>query len=454
MPAKPLGSGLSNANLGVLFKERRDFYVNPQNVAELYPSVSPFTTMLINRGARKVKDPDFKLFEHRSSFLGAKAVINGSPGSWSSSGAIGGTVSSVAVDGIVGLGGALSSAWLNIVFEIWDTTQTTYKGVAFVSAVNGTTDFTLKSMGNPRTTAFGCSALADNDVLLAIGTAFGEGTEAPEAWSDELSVVYNSTQIFKKSVEVTGTLYEAALRGYSNELERLRVEALKEMKLQMEYALLRGTRGKGTGSINLGTGTVDSNDGHAGDTAYLTDADGKVVRTTMGIISALERYGASSGDSQNLFTIPEATYKYSDFVDNMEKVFQYLPESGYKTAFCGAGALSYWSKISNDSGFIKKSGWSVEMSKSETSSLGFDVRTLVTPHGSLKLVFAPGLRGIYNKHMVVIDDANLFLAEYRPFKYMANIKTDNGYDGIKDQWMADTGLGIQLIESHSLFKIV
>ena len=35
-----------------------------------------------------------------------------------------------------------------------------------------------------------------------------------------------------------------------------------------------------------------------------------------------------------------------------------------------------------------------------------------------------------------------------------NIKTDNAYDGVKDQWMADMGLGIEMIEAHSLFKIV
>ena len=37
--------------------------------------------------------------------------------------------------------------------------------------------------------------------------------------------------------------------------------------------------------------------------------------------------------------------------------------------------------------------------------------------------------------------------------YQANIKTDNAFDGVKDQYMSDEGLGIQLIEIHSLFKI-
>jgi len=451
------------SNTGILYTDRRDFYVDPMRVAELYPSVSPFTTMLLSKGARKVKDPDFKMFEHRSQFLNSKVVLSGSP-AWTTSGAIGNVASSLTASSVVGLGASagdstdISSAWLGVVFEIWDSTQTTYKGVGFVTAVTAATNFTIKSMGNPKAASSNmpCEALASGDVLYAIGTAFGEGTEAPDAWSDDLSIVFNSTQIFKKSIEITGTLKEASLRGYSNELERLRVEALKEMKYQMEIALLRGVRPKGTGSINIGTNAAVTGDASTTSHANtgLTDAAGNTVRATMGILSALERYGASSGDKQNLFTLPEATFKYADFVDAMEKVFQYLPDSGFKTAFCGAGALSYWAKMSNDSGFIKKSGWTIQMSKAETNNLGFAVSTIDTPHGGLKLVFAPGLRGIYNKHMVVIDEAKLFLAEYRPFKYMTDIKKDNAYDGVKDQWMADMGLGIEMIEAHSLFKIV
>ena len=94
------------------------------------------------------------------------------------------------------------------------------------------------------------------------------------------------------------------------------------------------------------------------------------------------------------------------------------------------------------------------MSKAETNSLGFEVRRLDTPHGGLDLVMTPGLRGLYAKYMVVIDDNKLAVKEYRPFGYKTNIKTDNAYDGVKDQWMADMGLGIEMIEAHSLFKIV
>jgi hypothetical protein len=39
---------------------------------------------------------------------------------------------------------------------------------------------------------------------------------------------------------------------------------------------------------------------------------------------------------------------------------------------------------------------------------------------------------------------------YRPHKFATNIKTDDGYDGQKDEFFSDEGVGIQMIEKHSL----
>jgi hypothetical protein len=71
----------------------------------------------------------------------------------------------------------------------------------------------------------------------------------------------------------------------------------------------------------------------------------------------------------------------------------------------------------------------------------------------LQLIPTPVLRDAYNKHMLVVSDENLFHAQYRAPKFQANIKTDDGYDGVKDQYMSDEGIGVTLIESHKLFKI-
>jgi len=100
-----------------------------------------------------------------------------------------------------------------------------------------------------------------------------------------------------------------------------------------------------------------------------------------------------------------------------------------------------------------KSSWTVNVGDMKRDALGFNYRTLETPHGMLQLIPTPSLRGPYNKYMLVVSDDNLFHAQYRPMVYQANIKTDNAFDGVKDQYMSDEGVGIQLIESHKLFKI-
>ena len=298
--------------------------------------------------------------------------------------------------------------------------------------------------------------MLDGDECIVIGNAHGEGSSAPEAWADELDVVYNSCQIFKTPLQVTGTLEAAVLRGESSELARLRRMKAQEHKMQKEKAFLFGQRVGGTGlqEASYGAGNNDTNRDETFADGGRTDSDGNLIRTTYGIISALEKYGESTSthDAQNVFTV-DSSYGYSNFVDDMEKVFQYIPEAGVKRAFCGAGALGYWSKMAGSSGIAGNSGWTVSLGDMKRDALGFNYRVLETPHGMLQLIPTPALRGPYNKYMAVVSDENLFHAVYRPSMYQTNIKTDNAFDGVKDQYMSDEGVGIQLIESHHLFKI-
>lgn len=420
---------------GVLYTDRRDFYIAPDVVKELWTDVAPFTTVLSNKETRQVKDPMFKMFEHRNPWINQRFVNNG----YTTALASGDSESNaISIDGIEGLASSADTSYLGLECEVWNSAETTLRGVVLITSVPSTSSIKVKNLTGSSI------AFADNDVFVVVGNAHGEGTEAPEAWADELSVVYNSTQIFKTPVEITGTLQAAVLRGESDELARLRLQKSQEHKMQKERAFLFGHSAVGT---NLG-GSDTFSDGHR------TDANSKKVRSTMGIVSAIAEYGASSGDDQANFTITESSYTYSNFVDDMEKVFRYIPETGVKLAFCGAGAMSYWSKIDGTNGIAGKSGWSPQLSPSDRDSLGFNYRMLETPHGMLKLIPTPVMRGPYNKHMLVVSEENLFHALYRSPMYQTNIKTDNAYDGVKDQYMSDEGVGITLVESHKLFKIV
>ena len=429
---------------GVLYTDRRNFYVDPQVTKELWTDVAPFTTMISNQEQRKVPDPVFKMFEHRNPWV--KQEFQAAEGATLDNDDAG---DSLEVDGAINLASTPDSSWIGLVCEIWNSDKDTNRGTAVITAIPEANHITVKAVA-------GAISVSNNDYFMVVGNARGEGSSAPEAWADELQVVYNSTQIFKTPLQVTGTLEAAVLRGESSELARLRRMKAQEHKMQKEKSFLFGERVGGTGlqEASYAAGNNDTNNDETFADGGRTDSDGNLVRTTYGIISALNKYGESTSthDAQNVFTV-DSSYAYGDFVDDMEKVFQYIPEAGVKRAFCGAGALGYWSKMAGASGLAGNSGWTVSLGDMKRDSLGFNYRVLETPHGMLQLIPTPALRGPYNKYMAVVSEENLFHAVYRPSLYQTNIKTDNAFDGVKDQYMSDEGVGIQLIESHHLFKI-
>lgn len=440
------------SNLGLIYTDRRDFYIEPDTIRELYPSEHPFLSLLMAKSPESVTDPDFKMFEHRSVFLKQEFQVNNGAGySWGSTGAPKDTISSIAVDNIVGLPSTLDSSVVGFVCEVYASDRTTFRGIVFISAASSTINIT--SLGNPRATNNYCSNLVDNDVFVVVTSAHPSGVTAPAANSDEIEVVYNSVEITRTTLEIEGDMKRSYLRGGSTELERIRREKLKEHNMKLSRKLLYQTRIGGTGMAELLADNVTWTDNHGGANAHITDANSKTVRTTMGVIPAIYRYGAASGDQQNIFNIPAATYDYSQFVDDMEKVFQYAPEGGELVAFCGGGALSYWSKVGQQ-GFAGNSNIDVELSDWKQSDFGFNFRRLTTPHGSLLLVKDVSLRGPYNKTMLVVDDSDLSIKQMAPTTFSADIKKDDGYDGEKDEYFSQLGLALTMIEKHSLWNIV
>lgn len=422
---------------GVLYTDRRDFYIKPNVVKELWTDVTPFTTVIANQNTiTGMSDPTFKMFEHRNPWVNqtitcgtaeANVAVSAESGflEYSASSNVGGAGAhweglevDIATSGAV-LGQGVISVWTADANDDGTANDARIKIKVLNSYDAGGIDF------------------ADGSVLTVIGNAHGEGTGAPEAWSDDLSVVYNSTQIFKTPLEITGTLLEASLRGESKELARLRTMKSQEHKIQKERAFLFGANPKG---ISDGFSDIEA----------LSDKNGKALRSTMGIVSALKKYGTSTDvDAQNVFASTEID-TYGEFVDAMEKIFQYVPTAGVKKAFVGPGALGYFSKQGGNAGsFAGDSGWTVNLGDMKRDSLGFNYRMLETPHGMLQLIPTPALRYNYNKHMLIVDEENLFHAQYRAPKFEASIQA-NDYDGVKDQYMSDEGIGISLLESHSL----
>ena len=189
---------------GVLYNERRDFYVDPQVTKELWTDVAPFTTMVSNQELRSVPDPIFKMFEHRNPWIKQEFQANSNPSSL----AAGNSESdNIDIDNIYNLSASADSSYLGLICEVYDSTKTTNRGVVVISSVVDSDTIKVKNMTD------GAIDIATDDYFCVIGNAHGEGSSSPDSWADELQVVYNSTQIFKTALQVTGTLQAAVLRG-------------------------------------------------------------------------------------------------------------------------------------------------------------------------------------------------------------------------------------------------
>lgn len=430
---------------GQLFTDRRQFYIKPDQFAELWPAVTPFTTfvMAASNSLTGLQDPTFRLFEHRNPWQKQEFQNDGDTTSITAND----TGCDITMNNPIGLPAntAGAASYVGLECEIWDSTKTVNKGVVLITAVAANT-VTVKNLTSAQIEP------ADDDYFVVIGNARGEGSTSPSAWADDLSTVYGQTQIFRTPVEVTGTLYQASLRGANNELARLRAQKAGEHKMQMERAFMFGSNSKGLG-------LADSRDGTNVETtkaedATKTEADGvKTVRTCMGICTAIEKYGSSTAtdDFQNIFDFTNGM-NWSQFVDASEKIFQYLPTSGVKRAFAGPSAMSWFSKLESTNSRLK-SGFDVQMSEMQTSKLGYNFKYLETPFGVVELIYTPALKRERANYMIIPTEENIYHATYRPSSYRTNIKIDDGYDGVKDEYFSDEGLGMTLIESHSMIKL-
>lgn len=433
---------------GTLFTDQRQFYVTPFQYAELWQSATPFISALIERArvVTNLPDPIFKMFEHEEPWRKQEAVVASCTNSTIPNDDTG---ISLTLTSVTGLDSIISDSLKNMMFEVWDTTKTTKRGVVLLTA-NSSGTYTVKSMKNATVTGF-----VATDILVAIGTAFGEGSEAGEAWGDNLKVVYGSTGIHRLPVEVTGTLFQASLRGANKELQRLRMQKLYNFKILENKRLLRSTNIVGT---NLTAGDTWADATRSG-AANGTQSAGGRVRTCYGLIPIIEDYGSSTetDDTQNIFQRGGGVV-WNQFVDDTEKLFQYQNYDGMRDFFCGPKAMSFWSKLdtSAQAGSRLRLGFDIKISdfkNSKPDGQGYNFKYIETPFGMARLILDPSLRFEYSNYMISPSYQNLYYAVYRPFVWNTAIKDKrfNGYDGIKDDYFADTGLGSTLIKSQALY---
>jgi hypothetical protein len=390
--------------------------------------------------SKPMKDTMFKLFEHEAPWRRQYFDNNGSTVTVNTNNT---DSAAITVDGITGLNSTIDDSWLGMIIECWDSTLTTYRGAAVITEATSTTTLKVRNLDGSTSIA----TVDNNDRWYVIGNAHGEGASAPEAWSDELSVVYNSTTEFRVTLEISHKLREAVLRGETDELKRQRRNKMQEYKIQKERYLLYGVSPIGTDLD--GSDTFSDSTGNG--TAWRTDAEGNKLRTGYGALQAINDYGDSSGVDQSVFTFAKSAFTWADYVDASEKIFQYVPNSGYKKAYCGLGAIGEWNKMSA-TGVAGNSKWVINLGDMKRDRLGFDYQLLQTPFGVLQMIPTRAMDGPRNDWMFIIDQDNMFMAVYEPDAFHQNIKTDNRPTIQKDEYSGDVGIGITLRKSHHLIK--
>ncbi len=180
MAVKTLGTGGST---GILYLDRRDFYIDPHVVKELWTDVAPFTTVLSNRETRSLNDPIFKMFEHRNPWIIQKIQVDA--GATVPNSDVGVNLpaikATVGLEGGDGLNSTEYSSWAGLICEVWaagaawdgagggDITGTASKGTVLIRE-KVSSDFELLSLSDAEIT------VAQYDWLVVIGNAHGEGT--------------------------------------------------------------------------------------------------------------------------------------------------------------------------------------------------------------------------------------------------------------------------------------
>lgn len=238
--------------------------------------------------------------------------------------------------------------------------------VVVVEAVISDTQFTV-SRGAGGTSA---AIIADNSYLLLIGSAYAEGTSAPQATSRNPVKFTNYTQIFKDAYELTGTADATKTRtgdSWSNDKKRKSFDHARSIEL----SILFGRKSETTGP------------------------NGKPRRTMGGL---REFIPASRTTVFGAATTP------ASFLDAVSPMFDVDTDGGdTRIAMSGNQAVMELNKIFSGATNAKMELGSV------VKVYGLDLREIILPRGRLLLMSHPLMsqHAIYKKSMFCIDFASL-----------------------------------------------
>ena len=404
-------------------------------IAELAPEESPFFVYLSQVGKVPTSDSQFRFLEDRTkvSMTDRTFTISSNLGAIAED-----TTDTMTIS---------SSPWLikGMVIMVSSTIsgmgEGTNAATCVITSVNSATEIEVRWLRENSTSAVTIDGSGTAVNAQVIGTAYGEGTGAPDVFSQELDNDFGFTQIFKTACEMTNTARATVYRGYADEWDRIWNLKLREHKVDIERAMLFGQRAS-VGGVQYTEGIV----GHI-------IAEGAAPVTDSTKLSYVE--GAAYHKS-----IAAGSMTYDNLLGDFEVVFD--PARGgsaSKLALCSLPVISLFNKMGNN-GFIDNSTVSTQaqyMLERAQGSFGHKVMKIDTVHGDLTLVKEPLFRGLASTFMAMVD---LEHVSYRPLvgnginrdtAITTNVQSADE-DLRKDLILTEAGLEISLPETHALFN--
>ncbi len=421
-----------------LTKGSRRLYDFSDRVAELAPEESPFFVYLSKVGKVPTTDPQFRFLEDRSAMQWTDRSFTTST-----------NLAAVSVGATVTATLSSAQSWLIKGMVVQVSSIAGPSGApnhanAVITAINSSTSIDIKWLTNPGSDANPAAyvnATSMEGRMQVIGTAYAEGSGAPDTFSQELDHDYGYTQIFKTACEMSNTARATVYKGYADEWQRIWNLKLREHKVDIERAMLFGQRAS-SGGINYTEGIA----GH-----IIANGQSQTVADSAQLVY-------TEGQAY-LKTVAAASLTYDVLLRDLEVVFD--PARGgstVKLALCSLPVISLFNKLGDGVGFIgdtlsSKVPYNFERSQ---GSFGHKIMKIETVHGDLSLVREPLFRGLSSEFCCMVD---LDHVSYRPLvgngvnrdtSIETNVQAADE-DLRKDLILTEAGLEVSLPETHALF---
>lgn len=355
--------------------------------------MAPLTALLSKMKSESTDDPEFAWYEEELNAL--RLTVNYTTGYSTTDTSI--AVTSNVTDATDVVAGD--------VFLVEKALTTAYDHEVIVASAAGAAGSVTFTRGAQGTTA---APLANGTKLTKIGNAFAEGTGAPTASSRNPTKMYNYTQIFKTTYQLTNTAKKTKTRT-GDPVKNDKKRKMFDHSTMMEMAFLFGKRYETTG------------------------ANGKPLRYTGGLLWFLSQYASS------MITAFTTTPTESTFTDAVYKVFDYNSGAGSeRIVFAGNGFLNSLNKLA-----ATQTRTRVNFDK-VIDLYGMKLQRWVLPQGELYVKSHP----LFNTHSrftndaVIIDPSSIRYRHLRDTSFKDNVQA-NDEDSEKGQWISEVGLELE-----------